>query len=630
MIRRRHGIRASVALGLALVLGGCTGLPSSSDVMVGRSVDENVAPDVLIVVPPPAVGASPEAIIRGFLRAGAAFQDNADNEEPVGNAYLARTSIDRWRPTSLVTVYDRETTIKVESLPDDRWRASVVAVATIDDTGRYRELAPGTVSVVELHLVRVGGEWRVELPDNGFGVWLNTDDFARVFQAHELNYPVRGASKRLVPDVRWFPAGPRLVTALARAQLGVVPDYLVGAVETGFPDGARLAVDAVPVEAGVATVSLTGSASSADLVHKREMWAQLVATLTALPGVAAVDVQVQGSGQLALSEVTDPVRSPSQVGYAAGPLPTPRTGILRTGDRLERVDLARLDDLGDSASAPPTAGATAEPTVAATVGPTTGVGGAGSAAELPTLPTAYGGYAVSTSGEIAAVAASGSELVRVRGRTQVPVAQFATAMTKPSYDLFQRLWVGGLASGAAGIWTIDASDATDRAAAPVTAAWLAGRIPVALSVTADGSRVAVVSQAAGGGDTRLDVAGITRDGLGRPTALAAPWRQGEPLTALGDVGWIDDTALAVLGAVPGDVVRPFVVQLGQGVGLRRVGSASPQSTLLREVAGARWVVLAGGERGLVVVADPPSVWVRIGGLWRKAGSATGLAVAPVG
>ncbi|MBK7273077.1 MAG: hypothetical protein IPI13_07860 [Actinomycetales bacterium] len=88
-----------------------------------------------------------------------------------------------------------------------------------------------------------------------------------------------------MPDVRWFAGGPRLGTALARAQLGPVPDYLAGAVETGFPADVTLAVDAVSVDAGIATVVLTPPASAMDLAHRRAIWAQLVATLLRVPGV---------------------------------------------------------------------------------------------------------------------------------------------------------------------------------------------------------------------------------------------------------------------------------------------------------------------------------------------------------
>ncbi len=597
-----------VALLTTLLVGGCAGLPASSGVSTGRGVDERVAPEVRVIVPPPPAGAGPEEIVRGFLRAGAAFQGSGEGDEPVGNAYLVPSSVERWRPTSWVTVFDRLTIVSVRSTSGEHWLASAQAVATVDDSGRYRELPAGTEATVEFHLVTVAGEWRIDLPESGFGVWLNTDDFGRIFEPHSVHYPVVGSSRRLVADTRWLPTGPRLVTALARAQLGAVPDYLKGAVETGFPDGARLAVDAVPVRSGVATVALTAPASTADITHRRQIYAQLAATLTGLPGVTSVGVEVQGSGRLSLGEVVGPVAFPNEVGYVVDPIPPPRTGLLRTGERLERIDLAQLDDLD---------------------GPTTTAGVTPSGGEWPSLAAAYPVFAVSADGEVAAVAASGSELVRLRGRTQVPVEQFATGLVRPSYDRANRLWTAGMGASGAGVWTIDAS-ATSRPAEAVEVPWLAGRVPVSLAVSPDGARCALVSRAANGSDQRLDVAGVVRDSSGRPTALARGWRQADPLVRITDVVWIDQTRLALLGSqAAGGALRPWIAALGQGIGLRRVGSADPALNLAPEVAGARYLVPTTGERGLVVVADT-GVLLRVGGLWRRSGSGSGLAVGPVG
>lgn len=615
----RRAAHALCALGLALLAGsvllaGCTGLPRSSGVSTGRGVNERVAPDVRVVVPPPPEGASPEEIIRGFVRAGAGFQGSGDVDEPVGNAYLVASSVDRWRPTSSVTVFDRLTFVTTTPLGVDRWRVTVPAVAAVDESGRYHELPPGTTESVDLHLVQIADQWRIELPDNGFGLWLSTDDFGRIFEPHRLYYPAPAPSRRLVPDVRWLPSGPRLVTALARAQLGGVPDYLAGAAGTGFPDGVRLAVDAVPVLAGVATVTLSSPAGSTDVPRRQQIYAQLSATLTALPGVSAVAVDVQGSGRLFLSDVAGPVANPADVGYAVDPLPPARIGLLRRGERLERVDVTKLADLEDAPSS--------------TVPPISpGTGGA-SGSDVTGLPAAYAAFAVSMDGEVAAVAASGAELIRLRGRGQVPVDPLGTGLTRPAYDRSGRLWVTGLAAGAAAVWTIDTTSGTARAADRVPADWLTGRVPGALAISPDGTRAAVISHLPDGSDARLDVAGVVRDTTGHPTALIRGWRQADPLTHLVDVVWVDDATMAVLGGLaPGDALRPWIAPLGQGIGLRRIGLSDPAQNLAPTLPGARWLVPTAGERGVVVVADT-GTYLRVGGVWRKLGSASGLAVPP--
>ncbi len=628
--RRLEGALVAVGACVALTVTACSGLPNSSPVQSGRSVNEKVAPEVRIVVSPPRPGASQEQIVRDFFRAGAAFQDNADNGQPVGNAYLAPGSVGRWRPGTSVTVFDRLQIVAVEQLPGDQVRATVGVVATVDHTGQYREAAPGTVAQVVLGLVRVSGEWRIELPTEGFGLWLNTDDFGRVFDPHRVYYPTAGG-KHLVPDVRWFAGGPRLVTALARAQLGPVPSYLAGAVDTGFPGDVTLAVDAVSVENGIATVVLTPPASATDVAHRRAIWAQLVATLLPVPGVTAVAVEVQGAGRLTVPEVVGTLRSPSDVGFGAEPLPLPRTVLLRTGERLASIDVSRLDDL-DSL------GPTKSPSSATTVtGPTASAGGnaaspgSSPAADLPSIPTAYVGLAVSADGaDLAAVAADGGELARWHDRGRVSVPALAPVMLRPAYDALGRLWVAGNSADGGQLWTFDARAPLDIAA-PVAAPWLAGRVLVAVAVSRDGSRVSTVSTALDGADVRLDVAGVVRDGSHRPMALAEPYRQGDPLARISDVVWIDDTTMAALGSVGNDdAPRPWIVQLGQGIGLRRIGIADPATNLIPVAAGARYLVSTSGPRGIVAVAQPGGVHVRIGGSWRAVEGVNELAVPPSG
>ena len=140
-----YWIRATVVAVLCgAVLAGC-GIPRSSDVLDGRRVGDNVAPRARIVVNPPAVGAPPEVIARGFIQAGTAFQETGDDRQVVGRSYLAPGSVDLWRPKALATtVYDSRTMLSIQPLPSDQVRLTITAVATIDDTGRYRELPKDT------------------------------------------------------------------------------------------------------------------------------------------------------------------------------------------------------------------------------------------------------------------------------------------------------------------------------------------------------------------------------------------------------------------------------------------------------------------------------------------------------
>ena len=594
-----------IRLGLVALLCGAAlaacGIPRSSDVLDGRRVGDNVAPRARIVVNPPAVGSPPDVIARDFIRSGPAFQETGDDQQVVGRSYLAPGSVDLWRPNALTTtVYDSRTLLKIEPLPSDQVRLTITAVATIDETGHYRELPPDTKASTVFGMTKVDGEWRIKLPDDGFGLWLNTDDFDRVFAAYQVNY-VLTAKKELVPDVRWFPVGPRLPTALARAQLAAVPAYLGGVADTAIPQGTRLAVDAVPVDpTGVATITLTNSTQTLDPTRRRPMWAQFLATLRQAPGVTAVAIEVQGIGKIPVSSLPAAVSSLSDLGFSLTPSEPATVGLLRSQDTLERINPQILDET----SPPPAKGSKA-------------------VADVPKIPSTYINLATSSDGaDIAGVSRSRAELARWRGETGTTLPPFGTALTNPMYASDGRLWVAGMdPGGVAKVWTFDSSTLA-AAPTPVKAPWLVGRQVINLSVSPDATRIAVLSRLPNDSDYRLDVAGVVRNGDGLATALAEPYRQGEPLTRFVDVMWLDQMTMAVLAQEKdGAALRPFRVDLGQGVGLRRVND----QTLMKELPDATSLTSRGGVRGLIVMTQQ-AAYLRAGNAWAQQESVSEIIV----
>ena len=600
-----YRVRATLmAVLCGALLAGC-GIPRSSDVLEGRRVGDNVAPRARIVVNPPAPGASPESMARDFIRAGTAFQETGDDQQVVGRSYLAPGSVDLWRPTALATtVYDSRTPLTIEPLPSDQVRLSITAVATIDDMGRYRELPSDTKVSTVFGMTKIDGEWRIKLPGDGFGLWLNTDDVDRVFAPYQVNY-VLSARKELVPDVRWFLVGPRLPTALARAQLAPVPNYLRGAVDTAISEGTRLAVEAVQVDAtGVATVILTNSPQTIDSSRRRPMWAQFLATLTQVPGVSAVSIEVQGLGKIPVSSLPPAVSSLSDLGFSVAPTVPATVGLLRSKEGLQRTNPQLL---GESGSAPAAKGSK-------------------SVADPPKIPETYVNLATSTDGgEIAGVSTSRAELARWRGGAESTVPPFGTALTNPMYASDGRLWIAGLASGGPRIWTFDGATLSGGPH-EVTAPWLDGRQVVNLSVSPDATRLAVLSKLPNDTDYRFDVAGIVRNDSDMAMALAEPYRQGEPLVRFVDVTWLDQVTMAVLAREKeGASLRPFKVDLGQGVGLRRVGQLELDQTLIKELPDATSLTSRGGVRGLVVMT-PQAAFVRAGNAWAQQADASEIIV----
>jgi len=274
---------------------------------------------------------------------------------------------------------------------------------------------------------------------------------------------------------------------------------------------------------------------------------------------------------------------------------------VRRGESVLALDPQSIDD----AAAPPVGGP-----LPGTTGPTQ-------------VAADYTGLALSADGsDLAGVARSRRELVRWRGGVPLVAPSLGSGLTDPSYDTSGRLWVAGLAGGAATIWTLSATSAQVGTPAVVRADWLGGRLVVAVCVSPDDTRAAVVSTAVDGSDSRLDVAGIQRDAGGVPLALADPSRQGQPLLDLRSVVWLSPYDVAVLAREKrGAVLRPFDVVLGGGVGLRRFGRLTVDQVLVPPVAGAVRLTTRGGLAGMVATtATSPGrvtgVQLRVGGRWQ--------------
>src|SRR5829696_3061640 len=212
-MRRRR--LAALLLAASTTLTACGGLPGTSPVVEGRVIGDVLnEPGVRVVAAGPYDGASQEAVVRGFLRAG----EDTDETHATGRDLLAPQSLDLWHwSTEDVVIYEGDLTVK--KLSEDTVEVSAAVLARLKPDGVYVEAPPGTREKVVLGLAKVSGEWRVELPSTGFGLWLDNDQFRRVYVNRFIYYATPNG-RVLVPDSRWFPDGSGLATTLARAQLG--------------------------------------------------------------------------------------------------------------------------------------------------------------------------------------------------------------------------------------------------------------------------------------------------------------------------------------------------------------------------------------------------------------------------
>ncbi len=610
--RPRAAVVVTVVVAALLALAGCGGLPETGPVIAGRSLGEVVNEPVRVAATGPRDGASQADIVRGFLRAG----EDSDETHQTGKRFLAPQSVDLWRwSTQDVVVYDGDLSVRV--VDAETVDVGAVAVARLGPDGRYIEQPAGTRVTLRLGLRKVGGEWRIDLPRDGFGLWLDSDQFDRTYTARMVYY-VTPSGRDLVPDFRWFPNGPRLATTLARAQLEAVPAHLQGAVTTGVPVGTRLAVNAVPVVGGQAQVSLTSQALAADPDARTAMWAQLTASLSQVSSVSSVALAVDDT-PLELPTGVRSAGSASELGYDTVSDRTFETALVRQGEKLVRIDPRYLPDASVTSRRSDTK-------------PQDG--------DLARLPDTWTRLVASADGKQVAAISTGRQLLSLwqADAPEVTVPAFATSLSRPTYDEQGYLWVGGAdAKGVDHVYVLD-----PRVAAPtpvvvptpvpstVAAPWLDGRRVISLAVAGDGARLLIVTTAEDGTDARLDLSGIGRAPNGLPLRLSTPLRQAQPLTGLTDVVWLDTTrsTYAVLGRLGATgVVRPWVGTIGLGLdGIRSHGRSNAAAERAAPLPGAVSLTTVGGPRGLIVTTADGWVHSRAGSVWRQVVKGTDVLV----
>lgn len=586
MSRRRW---AALMAGGSLALGGCVGLHPDPAISPGLTVGADSQDRVVYVPPGPQENSTAEAIIRGFVRANASSGEGIT----VARSYLTRTLAGSWNPdarTDVVSTTDGE----LRQVKPGLFELTSTLLGQVGDDGRYVPATVGKTSTLRLKVISEGGQWRISALPEGVGRWLARSAFNQLMSPVPLHYVSLGDPDTLIPDVRWF-VRDQLASRLTRAQLGPIPSYLVGAVRTDLAN-LHLVVDAVPVRAGVASVDFAAARVSPDPRARRGMWGQLVATLTAAPNVSAVDVTVEGAA-LDVDGVSPPVARSSELGFRESVDPIVTQPLLRVGQGVYSVDPARFGQPGLD--------------LVVEQSPV-----------FPPITEQFTDLALAATGKELAAVAQG-ELARFRASEVASVPNFGTHLTGPAYDQRGWLFVGGRAGAKAetgAIWAVDTGvwppTAAGGQARRISVPWLADRRPVAVAISADGARAAVVSTDAEDAHVRLDVVGVVRDDAGAPTGLSAmPIRLAPSLQRIRDVVWIDSTELAVLAATTAkDPVVPQLVTLGQ------------QVQALPEVADARHISTLGGERRLVVTA-PDGVFLRAGGTWQRVGVGEDIVVA---
>jgi len=491
--------RTVVSLAVAVVLGGCAGIPSSGP--VERVADDSGPEQSTVRYAPvgPSRGASPQQIVRGYLDAMLAYPVSTGTAA----LYLTPDAAKRWRSSEGVAVYTQPDVDLSETVLLDAEQESVVVdlqtspVARLDRQGHFQNGGDERPRSYVLHKIK--GQWRISNPQDGVMVTSTYyDDYFRPFSLYFFDAP----GERLVPDLVHLAVGEQLPTALVTA-LARGPGRTPGAFRTYVPSAKTLRPSVTVGNEHVADVEFSASLTKLSTGERERLAAQIVWTLRSVP--ALLGVRIFG-GTPILSARGDRVHPADSWGGFGPPAANAHTYAL-VDDKLVEID-------GTS------------------VKPVTGAWGrdAGGAMEA-----AVGDRSV-------AAVLSGRDRVRITdragdGRLDVSGARFIA----PRWDPDDRLWLIDRPSGSTRVRIVDGDRVRN-----LSARGLRGLGVRSFALSPDGARYALT--ATDGGGPSIYVGPVRHDKDGRLTALGDPRRLAVGVREPRSVGWVSTTRLGLLGA----------------------------------------------------------------------------------
>jgi hypothetical protein len=554
-------VAAVVALACVLGLGACAQIPTSGPVRVGPA-DVDPQADLALLPQGPTPGAEPNLIVQGFLGAAVAAT-TSPKEFQTAREFLTEDVAATWDPDASVRVVREppmpdpfETGTDIEGAETLEVVVRATTVATLDTAGAYTEVADPRKVGYRFTLTKVGEEWRISGLDNGVLVPANL--FANQFRATRLYFSAEGENnKSLVPDLRWFPRNSWRLDVVQELLAGP-PEWLQGAARSLFPEGTQLVSPTIQEADGdePVAVRLSEQISSATAAQRALIAAQISATFSEGAGRTVPIDLFSDTSRLAVDKAD--VNLPATIVQA----------MFLKDDQLYRIKNGRPveHDLPVDLS-------TIDPTALAVSPATTPI-----------------------------VMRDGTDrIVNVSVDGEDRPAMEGPDLAAPSVDKFGNTWTSG---GANELRVLPASGTE----VTVPADWLGGRKVVSVSVSPEGSRIAVVSHAPSG--TQVQVAGIVRNDDDVPVGLAPPLTVAGPVDGVEEARWSGLTTLSLLTRDGDGVSGVWTAGVGGQPG------AGGQSRQLPGLTDVQQLAAGVTDDGLLVITDDGDLEHEETGVWQ--------------
>lgn len=272
-------------MSISLLLVGCVGIPTESAIFEADPLEAPVQDSVVrVIARGPQPGMNQQEIVQGFLDASA----SNENDYAVARSFLAPIAASTWNPTQNIQIYDGLGTLTATQV--DLVNFTATKEGSVNSTSRLILSPPNEIIRQTFQLVQLDGEWRIRNAPRG--LLISKADLNRSYRIYPLWFPdLNGAV--LVPDPVVVPqAVSGTATLLMQILLSGPSRDIASSVKTAFPQGVELALAAVTVENSIATVSLNSATLNSSIQQRSLMSAQITKTLTSIPGVNAVRINV--------------------------------------------------------------------------------------------------------------------------------------------------------------------------------------------------------------------------------------------------------------------------------------------------------------------------------------------------
>jgi hypothetical protein len=520
-----------VALVSSAGLTACVQVPHHGGVVVVDEGPQSPPDEVPDFNPrPPQVGASPSAIVDGFLEAMEATPLKTDK------ALLFLTTEERsaWKPGQAILAYTRHAAPRGHRRVTVRLRGA----DRVGATGQWRGRLGPDAERVTFPMRKEDGQWRISrAPD---ALIVSKSFYEQSYQDASLYY-FDPSGRILVPEVVHAPQGQQLATSLVRALLAGPRPALAGVERSFIPPGLAVGPSVVVSPRGLASVTLKGpDPGPLSTNSTRLMLAQLAWTLRQDPAIRSFQVSIDG---LQISDASGAATFRS------------RGGSL---DRYDPADVKASQQIYALHRGRLVSGQVNSPT------PNPGPFG--------TSPQGIGAFAVSLDDRQVAATTPTSLLVgQVLGDQSPAPVLIGSGLLRPGWAFGQRLWDVQNQPGGAKVLFVLHGRGHELRVPGVTGANVRRFL-----VSRDGSRLVAVLR--GTTTDHLVVSRVRYDADGRPVgatrARRLPWTIGAG--HIRDIGWTSPT-VAVLDRLTRTQAGVRILDID--------GSTSPSETPIIPVSG---------------------------------------------